>query len=338
MKEVVMPASMKISVVVPCRDSRRTLDFALESLKNLRLQPDEIILVDDGSAESLEEVARCRDIRFIRLDPGRGPAFARNKGAESAAGDILLFIDADVAVNPEITALIQEDFISDQRLSAIQGIYSLEIPDKKIASRFQNYYYHYAFTSLRTEIVAICASFCFAIRREVFLEMEGFDANITSPSVEDENFGYALFSSGRRILLDPRIEVTHLAQYTVPALLKRKARMSFHQIKNLLRGRFLPVTGEESGGRSNPTHHSASTLASVILSGLIPFSILGGAIPASLTIAAYLACNIGFWRFVSRREPALSIPAFIGLTWLDHLAICCGIGSGFFHFISGNRY
>lgn len=81
-----------VSVVIPVRgDSKAAAQLFAQ------IAPDpavELIVVDGGDDEGLEQLARARpDTRFIRTAAGRGRQM--NAGAAAASGDWLLFLHAD---------------------------------------------------------------------------------------------------------------------------------------------------------------------------------------------------------------------------------------------------
>ena len=62
---------------------------------------------------------------------------------------------------------------------------------------------------------------CGAIRRSVFESIGGFDAKrFLRPSIEDIELGYRLRQSGNRILLDKKLQVTHLKRWTLYSLIR----------------------------------------------------------------------------------------------------------------------
>jgi len=85
-----------VSVVIPTHNHVAFLPEALESVFAQRLQPREVIVVDDGSTDGTDEVLwrYASRIRALR-QPNRGVASARNVGASIASGDLLAFLDAD---------------------------------------------------------------------------------------------------------------------------------------------------------------------------------------------------------------------------------------------------
>lgn len=100
------PARPVVSVVIPVRDMDDTLGGQLGALAKQTFRGAwEAVVVDNGSRDSSVAVAeRWRDRLPLRIVTAAGPAdsyYARNVGARSALGDLLLFCDADDEVRPE---------------------------------------------------------------------------------------------------------------------------------------------------------------------------------------------------------------------------------------------
>jgi len=89
-------------VVIPARNAAAFVAEAVESALAQRELAPEIVVVDDGS----EDATRARVERFrergVRLlsEPPRGAPEARNRGLAEAAGDYVLFLDADDRLPP----------------------------------------------------------------------------------------------------------------------------------------------------------------------------------------------------------------------------------------------
>ena len=96
--------SPSITVIVPTRDRAPELADCLSALADLDYPAGqlEVIVVDDGSAEpgSVAEVATAHGAGLVANDRNGGPAFARNRGAEQAVGELLAFIDSDCVADP----------------------------------------------------------------------------------------------------------------------------------------------------------------------------------------------------------------------------------------------
>ena len=326
-----------ISIVIPCKNSVRTLAQTLESLLDLVVPPHEVIIVDDGSIYPIPSDLSRLNYQLIRLEPGLGPAAARNRGAEAATGEILLFIDADVIVQPDIIIRLCDQFTATKELAAIQGIYSMETPAPGLFSQYQNYYYHYAFKRIPSHSVSVCATFCFSVKRELFVQTGGFDEHIKQPTVEDEAYGYSLAGAGHRIDIDPTIQVTHLAKYRIDSFIRRKFRMSYFQAQNLLKGMRppIPIAGFMT---ESTTHHSRRVLLSVILTPWILPVALMSPLAGLMAFLAFIMLNSNFWGFILRQGKYCFLFLSIFITFIDHLTIFCGLTAGLLtFFVSGKQ-
>jgi hypothetical protein len=93
--------SAPISVVVPARDAERTLGRMLDLLCGQLREDDELIVVDDGSADGTAEIARRAGARVLTTAGSRGSVGnARNTGWDAAASSAVVFLDADALVAP----------------------------------------------------------------------------------------------------------------------------------------------------------------------------------------------------------------------------------------------
>jgi len=90
---------MLFSIIVPFRNAESFLPAALQSLSTQLLGDFEAVLVDDGSSDGSALLAKqqvSRDWRFkLLLSEAYGVSSARNRGLDVAAGDYVLFLDAD---------------------------------------------------------------------------------------------------------------------------------------------------------------------------------------------------------------------------------------------------
>ncbi|CCU83465.1 putative Glycosyl transferase family 2 [Mesotoga infera] len=90
----------EISVIVPAFNSERYISRALRSLNDQTFKHFELIVVNDGSTDNTEKVARKTlehsnlHYRVLSQDNG-GVSSARNLGLSYAEGDYIFFLDSD---------------------------------------------------------------------------------------------------------------------------------------------------------------------------------------------------------------------------------------------------
>ena len=94
-----------VSVIIPARNEAHNLPTLLRSLAGQPLLPHEIIVVNDGSTDCTEERAREMEAAVMTSQPlpegWRGKPWACQQGAQTATGDLLLFVDADTWFEPD---------------------------------------------------------------------------------------------------------------------------------------------------------------------------------------------------------------------------------------------
>ncbi|WP_412067642.1 glycosyltransferase family 2 protein [Rubrivirga sp. IMCC43871] len=89
-----------ISVLIPVFDGAHILPITIPAVRALE-GVDEILWIDDGSTDAtpelLSEAGRTDPrVRIVTLPSNQGRSAARNAGVDASAGEILVFLDADV--------------------------------------------------------------------------------------------------------------------------------------------------------------------------------------------------------------------------------------------------
>ncbi len=91
------------SVVIPCYKQAQFLGQAIESVLNQTLPNIEVIVVNDGSPDNTDQVAREFGNKIIYLaKKNGGVASARNYGLKHAHGKMVLFLDSDDWIAPDM--------------------------------------------------------------------------------------------------------------------------------------------------------------------------------------------------------------------------------------------
>jgi GT2 family glycosyltransferase len=180
----------------------------------------EIIVVDnassDGSAECVEQ--DYPDVRLVRSGANLGFGSANNLGARQATGRFLAFLNPDVTVAPgwlePLIAALEADPCAGLATSQI-----LLLGDPRCINTCGNQMHYTGLTLCRglgeakgsyshTEEVTAVSGAAFAVRREVFLELGGFDDNFFM-YMEDADLSWRARLAGYRCLYVPGSVIYH---------------------------------------------------------------------------------------------------------------------------------
>lgn len=209
-------ATPLLSVIVPAHQGASVLPLSLGALaaSDLARTSWELIVVDDASSDGTGELAQQWADRVVSLS-GRphGPGYARNRGAETAAGEWLVFIDADVVVHRDTLRCFVAAIEADPSMDAVFGAYDEAPPAQGFLTQYRNLLHRYVHLMSAGPTETFWAG-CGAIRRSAFVEVGGFDERrYTRPQIEDIELGYRLGDRGHRIVICPEIQGAHLKHW-----------------------------------------------------------------------------------------------------------------------------
>lgn len=107
-----------ISIIIPCYNQSQYLDEALQSVLNQTYTEWECIIVNDGSVDNSEEIAKnwvAKDTRFIYFyKENGGVSSARNYGIAKAKGEFIQFLDADDVLDKRKLGLSLDKLVANE--------------------------------------------------------------------------------------------------------------------------------------------------------------------------------------------------------------------------------
>lgn len=228
-----------LSLIIPVYNGGDHLKACLDHLQ-ASSAPFECIVVDDGSTDESAEVAHRFGAKVVSTGGRSGPARARNLGVKHATGDLLFFIDSDVCVYPDTIKRVMAHFEEDPELDALIGSYDDSPGAKDFLSQYRNLMHCYTHQQGKHQASTFWSG-CGAIRRQVFLDHSGFDESYGRPAIEDIELGYRLKHNGKKLVLDPALQVKHLKAWSFFNLVKTDIMdRGIPWTELLLRDEFVP--------------------------------------------------------------------------------------------------
>jgi GT2 family glycosyltransferase len=291
---------VRLTVVIPATDAPPTLPACLAAIDAADEAPEEVVVVDRPAPLSASA--------------------ARNAGAARAAGDVLVFVDADVEVHRNAFGRIRAAFRDDPRLDAVYGSYDDSPRAPSVVSAFRNLLHHHVHHAGAGPAETFWTGIG-AVRRSVFLDVGGFDAaRYPHPSVEDIDLGRRLHAAGARIVLDPTIQGTHLKAWTLRSMVWTDfARRAIPWVALEWR------TGRLSSALNLGWLHRLSALSCVL--GVVALA-LGWWLVALAALGTLMFLNRAFYALLLRRMGLAGAAAGIALHALHHLVAAAALPMG----------
>ncbi len=305
----------RMSVIIPVLNGAATLGLCLESLIQQKRRPDEVIVVDNGSVDDTPSIAKGWALAHSKLvcrivsERKRGPAAARNRGAQEAKGDVVVFLDADCTAEPEWLKRIEEEF--QRGYVAVGGTYGGYLP-----GHWMEKYIHAARSSFlgeRTVLSQVSLQGAFlvganaAFDRKLFREIGGYHEDFLIG--EDFELSARLIHHGSTLLYHPGIRVTHHSRTGVSHRLRRNfwggvIEVYTFQQYGARKGqiRFFPGTVFEIPSRWRFYLDVGSPLTLLLFLG-VAFKVWGkGAFPLALLLFLFFFLRFG-WILRKGGEP-----------------------------------
>jgi glycosyltransferase involved in cell wall biosynthesis len=194
---------MRASVIIPCRNGARIVGEAVRSALAQTEPPLEVLVVDDASEDATAEAARAAGARVLRAKTRRNAGGARNIGIEASSGDVLAFLDADVAAPADWLARVRTTFESNPDVVAVGGCVRSGRPG--LWGDLDLYLNHSEWIGGRPSFKGLIPTLGVAYRRPAVGPVRFVETNLG----EDASFGAAVLARGGKLWYDSGIIMTH---------------------------------------------------------------------------------------------------------------------------------
>jgi GT2 family glycosyltransferase len=201
-----------VSIVIVGYNSASYLDDCIQSIERQRYPNYEIILVDNASTDNTVHMIceQFPSVRVFALDRNLGFGGGNNFGAAQARGDFLAFLNPDTQVDPDWLSPLIAALQSADRVGIVTSKLLLtQQPDT--INALGNFVHFTGFGYLRgwmqhrdtfdqsDEVFAISGA-AFAISRELWQSINGFDELFYPAYVEDIDLSWRVHLAGYRCL------------------------------------------------------------------------------------------------------------------------------------------
>lgn len=314
---VTMTKERMLSVIVPVHNGEQYLEKGLSAIFSSDYPNYEVIVVNDGSTDNSLAVAKKFQCSVVDFKKSRGAASARNAGAETARGDILVFFDADI--------VIESDTLS--KFAAAHNNPEIKVCQSQIFPKSVNRgfsrdliaaIWNYQIVLMAPHPTFLSTMSC-SIEKKVFDEIGRFNTQFKSAGGEEFEIGQVLRQHGYKIHLDQSIHVHHHFQSFWPrcrTLFKRSYAYSA-----LIFGKNLKLN--KGNGTTAQGVNSAISVAGIVTLGVSPiFSFLLFLLAA--LILTQLAIDAKMYAHIAKTRGKLFSIASVPIIYAWYLAMGFG--------------
>jgi peptidoglycan-N-acetylglucosamine deacetylase len=194
----------RVSILVPAYNEEKKIKFTIESLKKVKYDNIEFIVINDGSKDNTskmvkEGVGNDKRFRFIDRKQNKGKAASLNEGIKHSTGEFIATMDADSVVEPKMFQKVLPYF-HDKKVGAVTVSVLVKNPKSFLHKIFEFEYVIGLSLFLKTfstfDAIFVTPGPFSVYRKTVLEEIKGFDeGNIT----EDLEIAYRLQRKHYRI-------------------------------------------------------------------------------------------------------------------------------------------
>jgi glycosyltransferase involved in cell wall biosynthesis len=179
-----------VSIIIPAYNSRKTLAACLASACAQTYPDIEVVVVDDASTDGCADVTRDSPATLVRHRVNRGVSAARNTGVGASHGEVLFFLDSDVALAPDAVAAAVRELREHPECGCVFGGYDKQpLFGHGWVERYRILHVHFALRRVagpaETALFALAA-----VPRAVFERVGPFDERLRS--AEDDDYSERL--------------------------------------------------------------------------------------------------------------------------------------------------
>ena len=178
-----------VSVIIPTLQEEAYIEKILSNLRKIQ-SPIEIIVVDGGSSDKTVQKAKRFANKVYPLKK-RGIACGRNYGAKHANGDILIFLDTDVAFPLDFVEKTRKAFENPAVVGATCNI----MPNRFQLGTVAFFIFYNRLLRVTNRVKPHSRGEFFAVRKTAFTRAKGFDESL--PVLEDHEFAHRLSKIGK---------------------------------------------------------------------------------------------------------------------------------------------
>jgi glycosyltransferase involved in cell wall biosynthesis len=296
-----------VSIVLPCYNESEDIRSAIENLEEQSFLDREIIVVDDGSADNSQQIAKetiekggFSDARVVTVEH-RGLTAARNVGIRESRSGVIFFAECDCTYDPDYVKKAMLALESDPGAAAV----CLTGAPNKVRS------------TIATECIVIENKvqhklleqgklkpfYAWVFKKDALISLGGFDESLFQG--EDKDMFRRFTKAGYQVAWVRGIHWWHRRDLTLLDIARKSARRGQSRVLFLMKHSLV----------ADMLKGIAPLWALILGLALLPFQVYVGLVLIFLVLLAFLVRSIEIsvtaWDVVPKRRWLLAYPLFI---------------------------
>jgi glycosyltransferase involved in cell wall biosynthesis len=197
---------MDVSVIIPTYEEEKNIETTLLAVRSQTKPPKEIFVVDNFSKDNTVKIAK----KYAKVIKAKSNiAQARNIGASKATSELLLFLDADTLLLPNVIEKLSKEFNKKNVVIASLPLYPLQMKFK-----------HYLLTKIGWEFIpkifnkykkpVFCGA-CIMVRKSAFEKINGFREDLNAG--DDIDFTQRVSKIGKGVFCTDTFALTNMRRF-----------------------------------------------------------------------------------------------------------------------------
>jgi len=209
-----------ISIIIPVLNNERTIRDCLEAILDQGYPREnyEIIIVDNGSTDNSVDIIKEYSVKLLFEKRAHNSYMARNIGIKHAAGDVIVFLDADCIPRENWLMNLTAPFTNIDI-----GVVAGEVFGTEPTNLIQGFYSYIDFLNQENKVedsIRALGAGNIALRKEIFSLVGLFDENFRWGG--DNDFGLRLQKeTNYKIMFSRDASVEHCHRHSFKGLFKQ---------------------------------------------------------------------------------------------------------------------
>ena len=214
----------KVTLYIPCFNAQSYIADCIKAALKQTYQPDEILVIDDGSTDTTFQLASGFPVKIIRHNGNKGLACARNTALSQAKNDFIASLDVDCVVEPDWLGKLMQHF-TDESVAGVGGKL-VEKNNQKLVDKWRCVYMRQHWGDKPVVNPRFLFGSNTVFRKNILIKSGMYNTGYRT-NYEDCDMSLKIRAQGYKLVYEPQAVAYHLRSDNLSSLLRTYWRWTF---------------------------------------------------------------------------------------------------------------